>query len=155
MRGALTSVEGADFVRAAYRAMTLAASGQRGIPHWLLERLDMLAYMQLREAVDFLNSCLHGGRTESKVAALFPRSLDAFAAVSWASLDLTLFHLDLMQLPVDHGGFRCWGKVPFDYFTVADGYQAKAGSARGARMADLLPLLAGIGFFARQERFSL
>ena len=156
-RGALTSVERADFVRACYRAMTLAASGQRGIPHWLLEPLDMLAYMQLREAADFVNICLSSGRKESKAAAAEfpPRSLDAFAAVSWASLDLTLFHLDLMQLPVDHGGFRCWGRVPFDYFTVADGYQAQAGSARGARLADLLPLLAGIGFFARQERFSL
>ena len=150
-RGPLTSNERADFLRAFYRAMTLAAWGKRGISHSFLELLDMLEYMQLREVMDFLSIWFNKRFNDSKSWIMVLQPRDLAAALSRASLDLTLFHLDLMQLPVDHGDFRRWSKVPFDYFTVADGYQANAGSARGARLADLLPRLARNNFLARQN----
>ena len=149
-RGPLTSNERADFLRALYRAITLAAWGKRGISHSSLEPLDMLEYMQLREAMDFVNSWFNK-RSDSNICITVLQPRDLAAAMSRTSLDLTLFHLDLMRLNFDHGDFQCWSKVPFDYFTVADGYQAKAGSERGALLADLLPMLARNNFLARQN----
>ena len=110
----------------------------------------MLEYMQLREAMDFVNSWFNK-RSDSNICITVLQPRDLAAAMSRTSLDLTLFHLDLMRLNFDHGDFQRWSKVPFDYFTVADGYQAKAGSERGALLADLLPMLARNNFLARQN----
>lgn len=136
--------ERTDFVRASYRAMTLAATANgRGVPHSFFESLDMLGYMQLREAMGFLRFWFDTETKNPQNHNLHLEISDLAKAVPHALKNLMFFHFDLMRLPVDLGEFRYGDSAPSDfYFTVADGYQRKAVSGRGAMLADLLPLLA-------------
>ena len=103
----------------------------------------MLEYMQMREAMDilnlrFCNSPLPGNlrARDSPIGTDYP-----ITAISRASCDLMLFHYDLMQLRYDFGDFKNWHRVAFDYYTVVEGYQAKVGSGRGPRLADLIQMI--------------
>lgn len=148
----LTPTERADFLRGFYRAMTLTieiAAYRDGIPQSFLAPLDMLSYLQMKEAMDVLNLHLNDGLISCEDTT---RSLDTAMAVSSAALDLTLFHVDLMRLPVNRTDFGCWIRVPFGHYTLADGYQAKEGSVRGTCLADLFQFVAHDSFFARQRR---
>lgn len=148
----LTPTERADFLRGLYRAMALSvtiAAYRRGIPQSFLAPLDMLSYLQMKEAMDVLNLHLNEGQISCDDTT---RSLTTAMAVSSAALDLTLFHVDLMQLPVNRADFGCWIRVPFGHFTLADGYQAKAGSTRGTRLSELSQFIGKDCFFARQRR---
>lgn len=148
----LTPTERADFLRGIYRAMTLAvkiAAYRDGIPHPYLAPLDMLSYMQMKEAMDVLNLHLNNDLMSCEDGI---RSLDTATVVASAALDLTLFHIDLMQLSVNRADFGCWTRVPFGHFTLAGGYQAKEGWVRGASLDELSQLSGYNSFFARQRR---
>lgn len=138
-RDRLTPNERADFVRAAYRSMAVAVEANgRSIPHSLFESLDMLDFMQMREAMDFLNYWFNKEIKNPQNHNIHIETTDLAQAVSQASHHLRCFHLDLMRLPVNHGDFRYGDSAPSDYyFTVADGYQEKAVSGRGALLAAL------------------
>lgn len=148
----LTPTERVDFLRGLYRAMAFSvtiAAYRGGIPQSFLAPLDMLSYMQMKEAMDVLNLHLNEGLISCEDTT---RSLDTATAVSSAALDMTLIHIDLMQLPVNRADFGCWTRVPFGHFTLADGYQAKAGSTRGAHLAEFSHFIGNDCFFARQRR---
>ncbi len=140
-REELTLKERADFLRAAYRAMILTCSNAYSPARSFLESLDMLEYMQMKEAMDFLCYWFHKAPVCEIVRDDFFKPGESALAVSWTQMDLLLFHLHLMHIPGHHEDFQEHESKPFGYFTVADGYQAKAGSTRGERLADLLPLM--------------
>ena len=139
-RDPLTPTERADFLRASYRALTLAAWPRRGMPLSLLGPLDILEYMQMGEAMDVLHSWFNTGPKDSKNLGPIKTRI-RHVGLKNARLDWMLFHSNLSLLPMFLNDFHRWGAMPFDYFTVADGYQAKVGSSRGPRMSELLPLL--------------
>lgn len=153
-RAGLSPKERADFIRASYRAMTLAAAGRPAVAHSLLARLDMLAYMQMKETTEHLYAWF---KNASEVVRL--NHIDAAPALLNASTILSEFQSDLLQVLINHGDFNHgdffhWRPLPFGYFIVADGYQKKAGPARGARLADLLPLAAQNSISTSKPRYA-
>ena len=157
-RKELTRTERADFIRACYRAMTLAAEDRWGIPRSVHESLDMLDYMQMKEAMTFLNlwfNCINASpdtRRRNNIHDI-EKFFDLARAISEASQRLWFFHVDLfdlMESRFDCVDFLLWGSRDLEhYHIVAEGYQKKAGSARGMRLAELLPLL-----FAQNGRYT-
>ena len=141
-REGLTQTERADFIRSCYRAMTLAAEDKWGIPHSILDPLDMLEYMQMKKAIELLNFWLNDIETRRNNIHEIENFIDR---TSYALQRLWFFYIDLMRLHPDRGNLNLWESLPFDsYYTLGADYQKKAGSAlvaRGARLAELLPLL--------------
>ena len=148
-RAGLTRKERADFIRASYRAMTMAAADRPAVSHSVLAQLDMLEYMQLKETTEYLYSWFKKGSEIWR-----PNHIGAAPALLNASIILSEFHCDLIQVPLDHDDFLFWKPLPFGYFLVADGYQKKAGPASGARLADLLPLAAQKSIFTSVRRYA-
>lgn len=147
-RTGLTPTERADFIRACYRAMTLAAKDRCCILHSIDESLDMLEYMQMTEAMRFLDTRFNPINA-SLIYDIEENASDRAREISLASRDLSFFHENLMWLDFGQGIIDSWYSAPFEYyFVLADGYQNEAGSARGTRLAELLPLLdARSGFY--------
>lgn len=129
----LTRTGQEDFIRACYRAMTIAAENRCSISHPIshstLEPLDMLEYMQMREAMRFLAIFHHKDPASSYERA---------RSISVASVTLNIFHCSLMRLPCVHRwplhACNCCGAIPHSYFTLAE-------PTRGKRLAELLPLI--------------
>ena len=148
-RTTLTPTERADFFRGLYRALTLAYTitiDRPGLPQALLSPLDMLSYLQMEEAMDELNVFLEEGvMTTDNFSTEW---LDAGFAVSLAAQHLADFHVGMMKLPVNRAEFEFWSRRRFGQFTLADGWQAKAGTARGIRLAKFADYFASDSVFS-------
>ena len=157
-RRVLSPDETADFTRAHYRALTLATESGPGrrIPRSGLDGLDLLSYLQMREAMSFMKTqcqivTVHTVDRASPPPTTTTGVQGQFLSAT-AALFLELLDADLEALPGYPGEVveEDWFARPFCYFCVADGYAGKSeGVARGVRMRDLLARIGDRGWYLR------
>ena len=149
-RTALTPTERTSFLHGFYLAMTYVTLG-RCFP--FLFPLSMLSYMQMSDAMTVLDLHL----TTSPTSPLNSmRSPETDETVSETIEDFKLFHAELKNYAV----FATWpdkedrwDKAPHGYFTLDDGYRAKAGGEQGEGplLGDLLKDIAKMIIFMGGE----
>lgn len=160
-RRQLTPAEKSAFLKAYYRALTLVTLGQPKIPFESLARLNMLEYMQMREATMLLtpvrewkgsidlginfphiwspeNGSQNGFKSPFALVTL-PIGGTFTPTVNWEETLLSLSYIEeiLLQNPACHC-FHCGEPKPFYYFTVFDGYQKEAKQVQGVKLGELI-----------------
>ena len=144
LRTALTPTESMDYIRAYYRAKTLATLAKGPLPCHILSSLDMLAYRQMKDAMD----CLMMNRAYIRNA--YRSSIGVALGENWPLIcrKIRAFHHDLGLLPsnryLDVGCF-----LAYKY------YRNPANPNRGARLSDLLPLVRDLGRHYRNKAYEL
>lgn len=143
----LTPAERTDFIRAFYRSMTLATLREEPLPSRMLSTWNILDFKQVRDVMRFLVLfCSYDQQLDLGVCSDYNYShqniADIMSGERWKAVYSSLIYLGLdldflTSEPKDDPDMV----APYFPSLVRDHYQYQYKSTRGARLADLLPLV--------------
>lgn len=155
-RTVLTPNQCMDFLRAYYRAKTLATLAKGPLPYDMLSSWDMLAFGQMKDAMTWLMM----GDLDPNLhhCDAYNMSRGVMIGEDWPLIydKIRALHEDIIDLPFSSNlEVITSASISFYGFLFYDFHQKSTNSNRGARLSDLLPLVRDGGYHYYNNMYEL